>query len=117
MWRALAQSSARRAPISAAGITKSTTPSATALAGIESNSASDGDCAKVTPPRSLMRRRPSAPSEPMPLSTMPIARSRWTSPSVRRKMSIAVFGPPRRLAGVTRNEPSAIFRSRRGEIT
>jgi len=44
-----------------------------ALAGIESNCADSGCCARVRPPCDLMACSPSVPSDPMPDSTTPIS--------------------------------------------
>jgi hypothetical protein len=53
-----------------------------------SNCALSGFCTSTMPPFATMYFRPSVPSEPLPESTTPMARSFWSSPSDRKKWSI-----------------------------
>ena len=62
-----------RAGIRANGNTKSTRPVAIALCGMLSYSASMGSCTIARPPRSLISRSPSVPSEPLPVRMTPMA--------------------------------------------
>ena len=66
---------ASSAAICSGANTKSTTPDAIALRGIESYFA-ESSCAKVTPPSALMASSPTVPSLAVPDSTTPMARSR-----------------------------------------
>ncbi len=75
--------------MSATGSTKSILEFAIALRGMSSYSASSGDCTKVTPPCSSMRAMPTAPSAPVPDSTIPTALLWWVSASVRKNRSMA----------------------------
>ena len=59
-----------------------------ALRGMPSYSEEAGFWAMTMPPSPLMARTPSVPSLPVPESTMPIARSRWSWASERKKKSI-----------------------------
>ena len=70
------------------GATKSASPASMALLGMLSNLAEAGSCTKVTPPFSLMARRPSVPSEPIPDRMTPMLRSCWSSARERKKKSI-----------------------------
>ena len=53
----------------------SASPASTALRGIESNFAVVGSCTSTTPACSLIARKPSVPSEPMPDKMTPMLRS------------------------------------------
>jgi hypothetical protein len=114
---ALRQRSSSRCGMAAAGSTKSTWPVAMAARGISSYSASSGHCARVSPPFSFTRLRPTAPSEPVPENTAQTARSSCTCASARKNRSIATCGPRVRDGSVTRSHPSFIDRSRLGAIT
>ena len=79
-----------------------------ALRGIPSNSQVARDWAMTMPPSLLMARTPSLPSLPVPESTMPMARSRWSRASDRNKKSIGRRWP----RGATgSNSCSAPFRN------
>ena len=95
MVSTLRASCTSRSAISATGSTKSTTPVAIAACGMPPCSLSSGDCASVTPPSSLMRCRPSAPSVPVPDSTTATAREPCTSASRRKTLSISALWPVR----------------------
>jgi hypothetical protein len=60
---------------SSTGATMSASPASMALRGMESNLADTGSCTSTTPAFSLMARRPSVPSEPMPERITPMLRS------------------------------------------
>ena len=59
-----------------------------ALRGMPSYSVESGSWAMTMPPSPLMARTPRVPSLPVPERTMPIARSRWSWASDRKKKSI-----------------------------
>ncbi len=115
--RALVQSWTRRSGISATGRTMSTLPVAMALLGMPSYSASAGSCAMTMPPCSFRRPMPAEPSAPVPERTMPMARSRCTSASVRKNRSTTMCRPRGRSASTSASEPSTIDRSWVGGIT
>ena len=59
--------------ISSGDSTKSTTPAAIALRGMEAERADSGRWAKVIPPAALIASKPTVPSEAVPDKTTPIA--------------------------------------------
>ena len=59
-----------------------------ALRGMPSYSVDSGFWAMTMPPSPLIARTPRVPSLPVPESTMPMARSRWSWASERKKKSI-----------------------------
>lgn len=67
------------------GSTQSTMPVAMAASGMLPCSASSGSCAIVSPPRSLMRLMPLAPSPSPPDSTMAAEWGPWVSARARKK--------------------------------
>ena len=73
---------------SSTGATTSASPASMALRGMPSNLAEAGSCTKTTPAFSLMARRPSVPSEPMPERITPMLRSCRSSARERKKKSI-----------------------------
>ncbi len=78
---------------SSAGATTSASPASMALRGMPSNLAEAGACTKTTPAFSLMARRPSVPSEPMPERMTPMLLSCWSSARERKKKSIGRRSP------------------------
>ena len=83
----------RRAGISATGSTQSTMPVPIAERGIPECSASFGSCAIVSPPRSLIRLMPIAPSPSAPDRTIAAACGPWVSARVRKNRSTATRRP------------------------
>src|ERR1035438_6640869 len=83
-----------------------------ALRGMPSNLADSGVCTKTAPAFSLMARRPSVPSEPIPERMTPMLCSSWSSASERKKKSIGRRSP-RGAAGSSRcSTPCRMDRSR-----
>ena len=78
---------------SSTGATTSASPASIALRGMPSNLAEPSACTNAAPAFSLMARRPSVPSEPMPERMTPMLRSCWSSASERKKKSIGRFRP------------------------
>ena len=68
-------------------------PVAIAARGMPECSASSGSCAMVSPPRSLIRLIPIAPSPSAPESTIATDRGPCVSASVRKKISTATRFP------------------------
>lgn len=103
--------------ISTTGSTKSTSPVPMAASGMPSCSASPGCWTMITPPVSLTRPMPTAPSPPVPDNTMASARSRWASASVRKNASMAMCWPRGRCISATVRLPSIIVSCLLGAIT
>lgn len=82
-----------------------------------SNLAEAGACTKTTPAFSLMARRPSVPSEPIPDRMTPMLRVSQSSARERKKKSIG-RRKPRGAAGSSRcSTPCRIDMSLLGGIT
>ena len=64
-----------------------------ALRGMPSNLAESSACTKTAPAFSLIERRPSVPSEPMPERITAMPRACWSSASERKKKSMGKFRP------------------------
>ena len=92
-------------------------PEAMALDGMPSYSASSGSWAMVTPPASLIRRRPRVPSEPVPVSTMPMALPSWVSARVRKKWSMVARSRGRSSSSERRRWVSMVSMLALGGIT
>ena len=90
-----------RAGIASGASSKSTRPVARALRGMPSNWQVWGLCTITIPPSALMARSPTLPSLPVPESTIPMARSRWSRASESKKKSIGSRWP-RAAAGSSR---------------
>lgn len=99
------RASPSRAGMSAGRATRSMQPLAMALAGMESNWAESGSCAKVTPPCEATASSPCVPSEPSPERTTPIARSPSSRASELRKTSIGNRWPCGCDGAATRSVP------------
>ncbi len=86
---------------SSAGATTSASPASMALRGMPSNLADSGAWTKTTPAFSLIARRPSVPSEPIPERMTPMLLSCQSSARERKKKSIGRRSP-RGAAGSSR---------------
>ena len=76
-----------------------------------------GDCTITRPPSPLIARTPCAPSLPVPESTMPIADSRRSCASERKKPSIGSRWPRAATGSSSCSTPLWICRSQRGGMT
>ena len=85
--------------------------------GIDGNLADSGSCATHAPPTTLMACAPAVPFEPMPLSTMQIARSRCSTASDRKKSSTGRLWPGSVSGLPSRSRPSASVIVKPGRIT
>ena len=100
----------------ATGPTKSATPVAIALWGMEAKSASAGSCTITTPPASLMARTPTAPSEPAPDSIIATPSPRPAAME-RKKTSMGARRPRGSSKGRALTLSPSITSSRSGGMT
>jgi hypothetical protein len=114
---ALRQMSISFCGISAAGRMKSARPVAMADSGMPSCSASPGLWTRISPPFSLTRAMPTAPSPPVPDSTSAIARSRCPSARLRKKVSMATWAGWLRSSGPTSSMSPSIASCMSGAMT
>ena len=88
-----------------------------ALLGMPSNSVEAGFCAMTMPPSPLIARTPWAPSLPVPERTMPMARSRCSWASERKKKSMGRRRPRGSVGSSSCNAPLRSARSCPGGMT
>src|SRR5436190_5295573 len=84
-----ASSAVTRSAIWPSGNTASTPPACTAAAGMPEMTAVSRSWAKPLPPASLIARKPSAPSRPIPVRTTPTLRAPYASAMERNSGSAA----------------------------